>query len=195
MLAPMVIRCLPVSVAVSAMIALGDMAVSGFGAVEAGRRDMDNASGLWVRSVCESLQRQFTLCQCQHRLSADLHIPKTAIRLNFTSSYPALLASSTNYKSLLFPTLVPFFLSSLALFAFWLRSSVVSVLFSLISEIFLREYLLINLIFFHSSEAAGLAHASGHCVTGLTLPPVDAKNHFSSMVPVDLGLWRRDIRI
>ena len=41
-LAPIVIRCLPVSTAVSAMTALGDMAVSGLRAVGAGagRRDM-----------------------------------------------------------------------------------------------------------------------------------------------------------
>ncbi|KAK4189755.1 hypothetical protein QBC35DRAFT_128791 [Podospora australis] len=40
----------------------------------------------------------------------------------------------------------PFF-SSLALFAFWLRSSVVSVLFSLISETTLRSRIVIILIF------------------------------------------------
>lgn len=41
-------------------------------------------------------------------------------------------------------------LLSLALFASWLRSSVVSVLFSLISEIFLREKSMIKFIFVNS---------------------------------------------
>ena len=45
------------------------------------------------------------------------------------------------------PTFARFFFSSLALFAFWLRSSVVSVLFSLISESALRSTIVIILIF------------------------------------------------
>ena len=63
--------------------------------------------------------------------------------------------------------------------AFWLRSSVVSVLFSLISEISLRRILTIILIFVTRRRASGLAHTRRHCVTGLTLPLVDA-NIFSS---------------
>ena len=62
--------------------------------------------------------------------------------------------------------------------AFWLRSSVVSVLFSLISEIPLRWILMIILIFASRSRASGLAHTRLHCVTGLTLPPVDANTPF-----------------
>lgn len=65
-------------------------------------------------------------------------------------------------------------LFSLALFAFWLRSSVVSVLFSLISEILLRKKSMIKFIFVTREESSGLAHDSSHCVPGLTLPPGDA---------------------
>ena len=89
--------------------------------------------------------------------------------------------------------LLPQYFSSLALFAFvsctlrdtfnmtislifsqWLRSSVVSVLFSLISENFLRKVFVINLIFFLSKRISGLAYVLSHRVTGLTLPSVDA---------------------
>ena len=70
------------------------------------------------------------------------------------------------------------FLFSLALFAFWLRSSVVSVLFSLISEILLRKKSMIKFIFVHSDGSSGLAHDPLHRVTGLTLPPVDANTFF-----------------
>ena len=58
--------------------------------------------------------------------------------------------------------------------AFWLRSSVVSVLFSLISEMSLYVTSHINLIFAIWGPASVLAHADPHCVTGITLPPVDA---------------------
>ena len=66
----------------------------------------------------------------------------------------------------------------LALFAFWLRSSVVSVLFSLISEIFLREKSMIKSIFVLREASSGLAYDASHCVPGLTLPPGDAKSIF-----------------
>ncbi len=69
-------------------------------------------------------------------------------------------------------------LFSLALFAFWLRSSVVSVLFSLISEILLREKSMIKFIFVTGEESSGLAYDSSHCVPGLTLPPGDANSFF-----------------
>jgi hypothetical protein len=58
--------------------------------------------------------------------------------------------------------------------AFWLRSSVVSVLFSLISETVLFEPSYINLIFEPRESASVLAHVDTHCVTGIVLPPVDA---------------------
>ena len=76
----------------------------------------------------------------------------------------------------LFPpdSLSIFFFSSPALFAFWLRSSVVSVLFSLISESVLRNTTLINLIFGFRGRASVLAHVLPHCVIGLTLPSIDA---------------------
>ncbi|KAJ5146353.1 uncharacterized protein N7515_000917 [Penicillium bovifimosum] len=67
-----------------------------------------------------------------------------------------------------------------ALFAYWLRSSVVSVLFSLISESFRLGNTLIIPIFGPRDLASALAHASLHCVIGLTLPPIDAT--FSSTV-------------
>jgi hypothetical protein len=67
-----------------------------------------------------------------------------------------------------------FFLSSSALFAYWLRSSVVSVLFSLISESVLNEHTLIILIFGSRNLTSVLAHVLLHSVTGLTLSPVDA---------------------
>ena len=63
---------------------------------------------------------------------------------------------------------------SLALFAFWLRSSVVSVLFSLISEIFLREKSMIKFIFVTGDGSSRLAYDPLHCVPGLTLPLGDA---------------------
>lgn len=59
-------------------------------------------------------------------------------------------------------------------FAFWLRSSVVSVLFSLISEIHLTDETLIILIFVLRELTSWLASVRSHCVTGITLPPVDA---------------------
>ncbi|KAJ5846353.1 hypothetical protein N7534_010022, partial [Penicillium rubens] len=67
------------------------------------------------------------------------------------------------------------------LFAYWLRSSVVSVLFSLISESFRPGNTLIIPIFGPRDLAPVLAHASLHSVIGLTLPPIDA-NSFSSTV-------------
>jgi hypothetical protein len=62
--------------------------------------------------------------------------------------------------------------------AFWLRSSVVSVLFSLISETSLYVASFINLIFVSRELAAVLAHAGSHCVTGIALSPVDATGFF-----------------
>ena len=67
-----------------------------------------------------------------------------------------------------------FFFSSPALFAFWLRSSVVSVLFSLISERSLRGPIVIILIFETRAVSSVLAHDPAHCVPGITLPPGDA---------------------
>jgi hypothetical protein len=91
------------------------------------------------------------------------------------------------------PPFQPFFFSSSALFAFWLRSSVVSVLFSLISESVLRNTTLINPIFRDRDWVSALAYARSHRVLGLTLPPSDA-NHLilfinSSACPTG---WRRD---
>ena len=40
---------------------------------------------------------------------------------------------------------------------------------------------MINLIFFTREEISGLAHVSLHRVTGLTLPPVDAKYLFINL--------------
>jgi hypothetical protein len=84
-----------------------------------------------------------------------------------------------------------FFFSSPALFAFWLRSSVVSVLFSLISESVLRNTTLINLIFASSDGVSVLAHAPLHCVLGLTLPSSDANTLFSSSPSAGPPGWRR----
>jgi hypothetical protein len=72
-----------------------------------------------------------------------------------------------------------FFLFSLALFAYWLRSSVVSVLFSLISEIVLLDKSMIKSIFETRLGAAEFTHVPGHSVSGITLPPDDAPLHFS----------------
>ena len=66
-----------------------------------------------------------------------------------------------------------------ALFAYWLRSSVVSVLFSLISESSRPGNTLIIPIFAARDLAPVLAHASSHSVIGLTLPPIDANSFFS----------------
>ena len=67
-----------------------------------------------------------------------------------------------------------FLLFSLALFAYWLRSSVVSVLFSLISEIVLLDKSMIKSIFEISLGTAEFTHVPGHSVSGITLPPDDA---------------------
>ena len=83
------------------------------------------------------------------------------------------------------------FFCSLALFAFWLRSSVVSVLFSLISEILLREKSMIKFIFVPGKSSSGLAHDILHCVPGLTLSLGDATSSFSSMFSACLGSWGR----
>lgn len=71
---------------------------------------------------------------------------------------------------------------------FWLRSSVVSVLFSLISEIILRNESMIILIFVPSWHPSELAHGCRHCVTGLTLPPVDANTLFITAVSLPEAL-------
>ena len=70
------------------------------------------------------------------------------------------------------------FLFSLALFAYWLRSSVVSVLFSLISERLSPTITLIIPIFVFREGASGLAHVPPHRVSGITLPPDDATPFF-----------------
>jgi hypothetical protein len=75
-----------------------------------------------------------------------------------------------------------FLLFSLALFAFWLRSSVVSVLFSLISERCLRTSIVIIPIFGLRVVSAVLAHDSAHSVPGITLPPGDANALFDLLV-------------
>ncbi|CEF78546.1 unnamed protein product [Fusarium graminearum] len=69
------------------------------------------------------------------------------------------------------------FLFSLALFAFWLRSSVVSVLFSLISERSPRRPTLIIPIFGFRAISSVLAHDFAHCVPSITLPLGDANAH------------------
>jgi len=84
-----------------------------------------------------------------------------------------------------------FFFSSPALFAFWLRSSVVSVLFSLISESVLRNTTLINLIFGLRGWASVLAHAWPHSVIGLTLSPIDANTLFINTVGLPDWLEKR----
>ena len=82
------------------------------------------------------------------------------------------------HNSYIYPTTLRPLLSSSALFAFWLRSSVVSVLFSLISEIILRNESMIILIFVPRRRASVLAYAHRHSVIGLTLPPIDANTFF-----------------
>ncbi len=85
--------------------------------------------------------------------------------------------SGSWYK--LLQNLTPLLLS-LALFAFWLRSSVVSVLFSLISEIPLRGKSMIKIIFVTCEGSSGLAYDFSHCVPGLTLPLGDANIFFTN---------------
>ncbi|KOS38637.1 hypothetical protein ACN38_g10535 [Penicillium nordicum] len=82
------------------------------------------------------------------------------------------------------------FLSSSALFAYWLRSSVVSVLFSLISESFRPGNTLIIPIFGTRDLAPVLAHALLHSVIGLTLHPIDANSFFINCSACP-GAWRR----
>jgi hypothetical protein len=68
-----------------------------------------------------------------------------------------------------------------------IHSSVVSVLFSLISEMVLYGSSVIKLIFGFRELAAALAHVGSHRVTGIALPPVDATCLFSI---VALAVWR-----
>jgi hypothetical protein len=82
--------------------------------------------------------------------------------------------------------------------AFWLRSSVVSVLFSLISETVLFEPSYINLIFELRESASVLAHVDTHCVTGIVLPPVDANILFIICYPWEASeeeVWFKPIAI
>jgi hypothetical protein len=58
--------------------------------------------------------------------------------------------------------------------AFWLRSSVVSVLFSLISEIPLMWILILILFLQIGNWPLCLHMLDAHCVTGIALSPVDA---------------------
>jgi hypothetical protein len=78
--------------------------------------------------------------------------------------------------------------------AFWLRSSVVSVLFSLISESVLRNTTLINLIFGLRGWTSVLAHVRPHSVIGLTLSLIDANTFFINTVGLLTG-WRRGLRL
>ena len=76
-----------------------------------------------------------------------------------------------------------YFLSfSPTLFAFWLRSSVVSVLFSLISETSLRRYLRLFLFLETVGSSSGLAYLSWHSVARIALQRADANTPFSSSV-------------
>ncbi|KAJ5399254.1 hypothetical protein N7465_009743 [Penicillium sp. CMV-2018d] len=82
----------------------------------------------------------------------------------------------------------------ITLFAYWLRSSVVSVLFSLISESSRPGNTLIIPIFAARDLAPVLAHASSHSVIGLTLPPIDANSSFFFIFincSTCSGAWRR----
>ncbi|KAI5856549.1 hypothetical protein BZA05DRAFT_388953, partial [Tricharina praecox] len=65
--------------------------------------------------------------------------------------------------------------------AIWLRSSVVSVLFSLTAEIRSCIGSNVDLIFVARALAAVRAHVEAHCVAGISLPPVDA-NVLSSFI-------------
>jgi len=97
-----------------------------------------------------------------------------------TASLACLVARKSSikqYRRLVLLPLLFFFLSSLCL---WLRSSVVSVLFSLISERLSLTITLIIPIFVPREVASGLAHVPPHRVSGITLPPDDA-TPFSSV--------------
>ncbi|KAK9486719.1 hypothetical protein V1527DRAFT_462402 [Lipomyces starkeyi] len=66
------------------------------------------------------------------------------------------------------------FLFFLTLFAFWLRSSVVSVLFSVTTEMSLFVTLFVTLIFVFGIWSSGLAYGQMHCVVAIALPATDA---------------------
>ena len=101
--------------------------------------------------------------------------PKWGCRCRNTALADRSQAVPNVHKYRCFPqTFQLFFFSSSALFAFWLRSSVVSVLFSLISERVLWNSTLIILIFGLRAVSSVLAHDSAHSVPGITLPPGDA---------------------
>ena len=85
-----------------------------------------------------------------------------------------------------------FFFSFPALFANWLRSSVVSVLFSLISESFLRKTLLIILIFGNRDRPLCLHTSVAQCHWAHTTPD-RREPSFSSTVSACPVAWRRSV--
>ena len=118
---------------------------------------------------------------------------QATLSLNFakptvTQISPSLPGTHNSYKYL--TTLRPLLFSP-ALFAFWLRSSVVSVLFSLISEIILRNESMIILIFVPCRRASVLAYAHRHSVIGLTLPPIDANIFFHHSLQLVSGVLEK----
>ena len=80
------------------------------------------------------------------------------------------------------------FFFSLALFAFWLRSSVVSVLFSLISETFLRELLRLSTFWIHRGPLSLLMPSVS--VASIALPLADANLAFHQFLRLR-RCWRR----
>lgn len=123
------------------------------------------------------------LVKCEPTQLAE-HLAVSGRRVTFNASEAS--TSQNSYKASLlprFPLLPPF---PSALFAYWLRSSVVSVLFSLITKSFPLGCIMIILIFVPRRETSGLAHVSCHCVTGISLPPVDAKSFHCCICMSDL---------
>jgi hypothetical protein len=84
-------------------------------------------------------------------------------------------------------------LSVLKSLAFWLRSSVVSVLHSLIAVTGLRTVKMIILIFGTCWKTSELAHVFWHSVARIALPRADANLYFfhRAFWPVVAGTWRR----
>ncbi|CAG1970147.1 unnamed protein product [Fusarium graminearum] len=137
----------------------------------------------WIQSTtCLSLVNDVSLVVSEmipnHRISSPRHNQDLSLP-------PVILPSAIShrlvflYKNISQPVQATLssFLFSLALFAFWLRSSVVSVLFSLISERSPRRPTLIIPIFGFRAISSVLAHDFAHCVPSITLPLGDANAH------------------
>jgi hypothetical protein len=123
--------------------------------------------------------------------SSPLRQPTIRAAYSAKSLFTELLPCTRQRYRVPLSSLKLLFLFSLALFAFRLRSSVVPVLFSLISEILPREKSMIKSIFVFRDGSSGLAHDPFHRVIALTLPPIDANIFFITVLSLSGALKKK----